>query len=149
MKLSTRGRYGMRAMLDLALHAEEGALLLKDVAHRQDVSVKYLEQLITPLRAAGLVRGVRGAHGGYTLARPPEEISVSQILMALEGSLAPVECLGETKNCQQKSYCATQELWCEIYAAIQSVLEKRTLKDLADRQRLLNRKVFEGLSYVI
>ena len=151
MKLSTRGRYGMRAMMDLAMNDGDGAVLLKDIASRQGISLKYLEQLVTPLRAAGLIRGVRGAHGGYSLARPAKEIRLSEILYALEGSPAPVDCAEERFPCDLKSCtgCATQEIWQEMFHAIDQILENRTLQGLANRQAHLMREHAEALSYSI
>jgi Rrf2 family protein len=130
----------MRAMVDLALRHGEGSVLLKDVAARQAVSLKYLEQLVTPLRAAGLVRGVRGARGGYMLAREPENITLSEIIVALEGPPAPVDCVGGKEDCPFRSHCVTHELWDEIYHAINKILQNRTLKEAATRQAELNSK---------
>ncbi len=151
MKLSTRGRYGMRAMMDLAMSYGNGAILLKDVAKRQNVSLKYLEQLVTPLRAAGLLRGVRGARGGYSLAKAPEEISLSEIVRALEGSPAPVECADNQEPCSNMLCCgcATHELWRDIYDAINNILDNKTLRDLADRQRDMIRDRTEAIIYHI
>lgn len=138
MKLSTRGRYGMRAMVDLALRHGEGSVLLKDVAQRQAVSLKYLEQLVTPLRAAGLLRGVRGARGGYMLAREPQDITLAEIITALEGPPTPVDCVLGKEDCPFQDHCVTHELWADIYRAVNQVLESRTLQDLAERQRAMN-----------
>ena len=148
MKLSTRGRYGMRAMMDLAMSYGNGAILLKDVAKRQNVSLKYLEQLVTPLRAAGLLRGVRGARGGYSLAKAPEEISLSEIVRALEGSPRAGGMRRQTRNrvaiCSGCG-CATHELWRDIYDAINNILDNKTLRDLADRQRDMIRDRTEAI----
>lgn len=149
MKLSTRGRYGMRAMMDLAMNFGNGAILLRDVARRQGISLKYLEQLVTPLRAAGLLRGVRGARGGYMLAKDPETITLSEILQALEGSLAPVSCIEENHPCVDMKSCATQELWNELHSAITHILENRSLKDLAERQMELMKTQENALIYHI
>ena len=149
MKLSTRGRYGLRAMVDLAQHDGEGEILLKDVAKRQGVSLKYLEQLITPLRAAGLVRGVRGARGGYRLARNPEDIHLVDILQALEGSLSLAECSDKPEECKRNRSCVTFELWNEIHTAVLSVLAGRNLASLARRQTELERQSAHSLVYEI
>ncbi len=143
----------MRAMMDLAMNHGSGAVLLKDIARRQGISLKYLEQLVTPLRAAGLLLGVRGARGGYMLQRPPEEIVLAEILQALEGSLAPVDCAADNETCNQEcnglGYCATQELWKQIHDAVNQVLAGRTLKDLSDRQRSIMRRRSEAMNYYI
>src|SRR5690242_1173163 len=109
MKLSTKGRYGVKAMLDLALHNSEGQVSLKSIAERQGLSENYLEQLFSALRKAGLVKSMRGAQGGYVLAMAAEEISVGAILRALEGSLAPVDCVsdGESSQCSRSNGCVT------------------------------------------
>ena len=100
MRLSTKGGYGTRAMLDLAFNSSEGPVLLRDIAKRQEVSEKYLEHSISVLRKAGLVRSIRGARGGYVLAKLPSEIRLSEIMEVLEGSMAPVECVDDPQVCQ-------------------------------------------------
>jgi len=136
-------------MVDLCMHYNEGSVQLKEIARRQKVSLKYLEQLVTPLRAAGLVRGVRGARGGYTLSRPPEDINLGEILQALEGSLAPVDCAADETICPAAGGCATHELWQELYVSVNKVLERRTLKDLATRQTELEREGRDAFTYQI
>lgn len=135
MKLSTRGRYGMRALLDLALHQGEGLILLKDIARRQEVSLPYLEHLITPLIAAGLVKSTRGARGGVLLLRPPSEIKLSEVVQLLEGSIAPTDCVNNPDTCHRSDFCATRDIWIEMKNAMSQVLDGMTLQDLADRQR--------------
>jgi len=135
MKLSTRGRYGTRAMLELAIRYGAGQVLLKDVASRQDIPVSYLENLMGALRAAGLVATVRGMHGGYYLAKPPSEIRLSQIIAALEGSVAPVECVDDPKRCRRSESCVARDVWSEVKQAIEGVLESITLEDLVRRHR--------------
>jgi Rrf2 family cysteine metabolism transcriptional repressor len=134
MKLSTRARYGTRALLDIALHGKNGPVLLKDVARRQEISTMYLEHLITPLIAAGIVRSTRGARGGVWLAKPPEEIKLSEIIKLLEGSIGPVECVDNPKYCSRSVSCVTRDVWTELKDAMTKVLESTTLKDLVDRQ---------------
>lgn len=134
MKLSTRGRYATRALLELALH-EEGAATLKDIARRQQISVRYLEHLITPLIAAGIVRTTRGPRGGISLARPPHEVRLSEIILILEGSVAPVECVDNPKLCSRSESCATRDVWCELKRVVNGVLESVTLQDLVECQR--------------
>ena len=135
MKLSTRGRYGTRAMLELALRYGEGPVLLKDVASRQDIPVSYLENLMGALRAAGLVATVRGMHGGYYLAKPLSDIRLSQIIAALEGSTAPVECVDDPKRCHRAESCVARDIWSEVKQAIEGVLESTTLEELVRRHR--------------
>jgi len=135
MKLSTRGRYGTRAVLELALRYGEGPVLLKDVASRQDIPLSYLENLMGALRAAGLVATVRGMHGGYYLAKPPSEIRLSQIVTALEGSIAPVECVDDHKHCSRAELCVTRDVWSEVKQAIEGVLESITVEELVRRHR--------------
>ena len=135
MKLSTKGRYGARLMLDLALHYGQGAVLLKDVAQRQEISEKYLGHLIPPLKAAGLINSSRGAHGGYILAKPPQKITLDEVLRAVEGSLALVECVNAPKVCHRVSFCVTRDIWEEMGEKMIEVLESNTLQDMVDRQR--------------
>jgi Rrf2 family protein len=135
MKLSTKGRYGTRALLDLALHRAEGPVLLKDIAERQQISLWYLEHLIAPLIAAGIVRSSRGAKGGVWLAQPPEQIKLSTVIQLLEGSVAPVECVNDPAICSRSELCVTRDLWTTIKRAINGVLESTTLQDLVERQK--------------
>jgi len=139
MKISTQGRYGLRALVDLAEHeTSEGAIPLREISKRQDISERYLEQLFAKLRKAGIVRSVRGAHGGYKLNHLPEEITVGSILKTLEGTLAPVECTDETsEDCDRKEYCVTQEVWEEIRKSVEDVIESITLEDLKERSKEL------------
>ena len=133
MKISTKGRYALRLMLDLAIHSEGSAVPLRDVAQRQEISDKYLEQIVTQLSRAGLVRSVRGAGGGYLLARTPEGYTVGEILRVLEGSLAPVSCADGVGCCERADRCVTVEVWREIQAAVDGVVDHLTLADLVRR----------------
>ena len=135
MKLSTKGRYGVRALLDLALHQGEGLILLKDIARRQEVSLPYLEHLITPLIAAGLVKSTRGARGGVVLFKPPSEIKLSEVVELLEGSIAPVECVNDPKVCHRSAFCVARDVWSEMKDAMSQVLDSTTIQDLVERQR--------------
>lgn len=135
MKLSTKGRYGTRAMLDVALHADWGLVHLKDVAERQEVSKKYLEHLVARLEADGLLRTVRGAGGGVALARPPSEVTILDILCTLEGSLAPVECVERPQVCPRSTNCGARDLWAELGGIMTGFLGSVTLEDLCERQR--------------
>jgi Rrf2 family cysteine metabolism transcriptional repressor len=135
MKLSTRTRYGTRALLELALHGGKGPVFLKDIAKEQQISLAYLEHLVTPLIAGGIIRSVKGPKGGISLARKPEDIKLSEITRLLEGSLAPVECIEHPDICERADSCVTREIWGEMKAAMDGVLESVNLKDLADRQK--------------
>jgi Rrf2 family protein len=130
MRLSTRGRYGARFMLDLALHEGQGPVLLKDLAERQGLSVKYLEQLVGPLRKAGLVKSKRGVRGGFQLSRAPEEIRMLEVVEAVEGSLSLVECVAHPKGCPRSADCATKEVWGKAADAIREVLAGISLADM-------------------
>jgi len=134
MRLSTKGRYGARAMLDLALNSGEGPILLRDIAKRQEVSEKYLEHSITTLRKAGLVRSIRGARGGYVLAKSPSQIRLSEIMEVLECSMAPVECVDDPQVCQRAHLCVTRDIWAEMKEAIDNILESITLQDMVEEQ---------------
>ncbi|MGN0481870.1 MAG: RrF2 family transcriptional regulator [Lachnospiraceae bacterium] len=135
MKISTRGRYALRLMLELAMHSEGELVSVKDVAARQEISEKYMEQIISPLKKAGYVKSVRGAQGGYCLARQPQEYTVGMILRLIEGSMAPVDCLDDPVNqCQRAGRCVTLRLWTMLDDAIKGVIDKVTLQDLVDWQ---------------
>ena len=135
MKLSTRGRYGTRALLDLALHRGEEPISLKDIAKRQQISLSYLDHLITPLIAGGIVRSTKGPKGGVSLAKNPGDIRLSQVINLLERSMAPVECVDNPKVCSRSSFCVTRDIWSEIKKATNGVLESVTLQDLVERQK--------------
>lgn len=130
MRLSTRGRYGARFMLDLAIHGGQGPVLLKDLAERQGLSVKYLEQLVGPLRKAGLVKSKRGVRGGFQLAKAPEEIRMLEVVEAVEGALTLVECVAHPKGCPRSPKCATKEVWSKAANAIREVLAGISLADM-------------------
>ncbi len=135
MKLTTRGQYGTRALLELALHYGEGMVPLKDIAQRQQISLHYLEHLITPLVTAGIVLSIRGPRGGVSLARSPQEIKLSEVIGLLEGSIAPVACVSDPKYCSRSDFCVTRDIWGELKKAMDGVLESTTLQDLVERHR--------------
>jgi len=135
MKLSTKGRYGLRALLDLALHQGEGLVLLKDIARRQEFSLPYLEHLIAPLIAAGVVKSTRGARGGVSLLKPPSEIKLSEVVQLLEGSITPVDCVNNPALCHRSTFCVTRDIWIEMKEAMSQVLDSTTLQDLVERQK--------------
>jgi Rrf2 family protein len=136
MKLSTKGRYGMRAMLDIAQHYQEGLVLVKDVARRQAISERYLEHLFISLKTAGLVKSVRGAHGGFTLTMAPDKIKLIDILSVTEGPLELLECITDGNACARSLHCATRDIWLELQSAMCEVLGTRTLQDLVERQQV-------------
>ena len=138
MRISTKGRYALRLMLDLAL-AENQVVRLKDVAARQGISLKYLEQIISVLQKCGYVKSMRGPGGGYMLAQKPEQYTVGMILRQIEGSLAPVACLdGEENDCVRQESCVTLRLWKMLYEAINDVVDQVTLADLVGWEREIN-----------
>ncbi|MBQ9869709.1 MAG: RrF2 family transcriptional regulator [Ruminococcus sp.] len=133
MLISTKGRYALRLMLDLALCEQGKYVALKDVAQRQGISVKYLEQIISVLSRAGFVRSVRGSGGGYMLTNEPKDYTVGMILRLTEGSLAPVQCLEvEHNDCPRADSCVTLGVWEKLYSAINSVVDTITLQDLVN-----------------
>lgn len=133
MKISTKGRYGLRIMTDIAIHEKEGCVSVKDIATRENLSEKYLEQIITPLSKAGLVKSVRGAKGGYLLSKSAKETSVEEILLATEGSLAPVACAEDSECCENYCDCVTSFIWTKVYDAIIGVVRNISLEELAER----------------
>ena len=136
MKISTKGRYALCLMLDLALYVTGEPVSIKDVSRRQDISEKYLEQIISILNKAGCVRSVRGPQGGYLLKYKPEEYTVGMILRLTEGDLAPVSCVGdEGMECERKADCVTIRVWEKLNDAINDVVDHITLADLMEWQR--------------
>ncbi|MFA5320493.1 MAG: Rrf2 family transcriptional regulator [Candidatus Omnitrophota bacterium] len=135
MNLSTKGRYGVRFMLDLALNSQDQPVFLKDIAQRQEISEKYLWHLVDLLKNAGLVNSLRGAHGGYVLAKPAEEISLRDIVTVLEGDLCLVGCVNNPAVCDRAGLCVMRDIWKETNDVIYSTLESFSLKDIVERQR--------------
>jgi Rrf2 family protein len=135
MKLSTRGRYGVRLMFDLALHYGDGPIFLKDIAERQAVSAKYLWQLINPLKTTKLITSMRGAHGGYILGKAPENISLKEILDVLEGSLCMVDCVDTPSICERAPSCVARDIWGEVSQGMRQTLENITLAEMVKRQK--------------
>lgn len=146
MKISTKGRYAVRVMLDLALNNTGECIKVKDIASRQGISEKYLEQIIAVLNRAGYVNSVRGAQGGYRIAKDPSEYTVGMILRLTEGSMAPVACLDEgAPDCDRCDTCETLEVWKDLYAAINNVIDNVTIADLVEKSR----QRVENLDYSI
>ncbi len=140
MKLSTRSRYGTRLMLDMAQHYREGPIHLGDIAKRQNVSVKYLEQIIIPLKKAHYIESVRGSKGGHILTRPPEEITVKEIVAVLEEGTTLLECVADPTVCDRADICPTRLLWKETSEAMFGRLEAVTLADLVEKAKAMEGK---------
>lgn len=132
MKLSTKGRYGVKAMFELALHHGEEPISIKTIAENQSISEYYLEQLFASLRKAGLIKSIRGAQGGYVLSRPPAEITAGDILNVLEGPVEISECImgDENISCTKANYCATRLLWLKISNSVNDIINSTTLQDM-------------------
>lgn len=140
MKLSTKGRYGLKAMFQLAISQGNGPVPLKQIAEKQNLSESYLEQLFSTLRKDGLLNSVRGSQGGYLLSRPPEEITVGNILRSLEGELSPSDCIIEGLNeCERETICVTKNVWVKIKDSIDEVVDSITLKDMIEDNNKLNK----------
>lgn len=136
MKVSTKGRYGLRAVVDLAANTDGEAVSLKNIANRQGLSESYLEQIFAPLRKAGYIKSVRGSQGGYALEKPPEQITVGEILRTLEGDLLPTDCSAVNPQiaCGQGGGCATKIVWQKIANAVNNVVDSITIADLLSEQ---------------
>lgn len=133
MKISTKGRYGIQLMIDLAIHYNQSLVPLKDIAARQGISEKYLEQIVTPLNKAGFVRSVRGSQGGYMLASEPSNTTIGMLLRVLEGPLYPVACAAtDNPNCDRASTCVTTGIWRKMKEAVENVVDNITLADLIE-----------------
>ncbi|MEW5914627.1 MAG: Rrf2 family transcriptional regulator [Thermodesulfobacteriota bacterium] len=136
MKLSTRGRYGVRAMLELAMNSGKGPMPLRDLAARQEISAKYLEQLLIPLKGAGLVKSVRGARGGYLLSTDPVNITLYDIVRSLEGPLAPVECVQDAQYCDRVGGCTVHLVWGDMGQLLVDFLNSISLAEMVRRQKV-------------
>jgi Rrf2 family protein len=137
MKISTKGDYATRALQDLALHYEEGPVPVEAIAGRQNLPVRYLEQLLLTLKRAGLLMSKRGVNGGYYLAKPPREITLGQIVRAVDGPTVPIFCVADAPReyCQQESVCALRDVWLEVRDAVSAIVDHVTLADLCERVR--------------
>ena len=135
MRISTRSRYGVRLMTDLAMSYGQGQIFLKEIARQEDISEKYLSLIIIPLRSAGLVQSTRGAHGGYMLARPPAEITLREIVGILEGDMCLVDCVKNPSSCPRAETCASRDIWSAVSEQIGRTLGSVTLEDLVRRNR--------------
>ncbi len=135
MKLSTRFRYGLRLLVDLAKNYQKGPVLLKNIAECEKISKKYLEQIVILLRTAGIINATRGAKGGYYLTRAPEKIRITEVYRILEGSFAPVECLDSPKSCTLVRTCPTRKIWSNLSKQIEKTFEGQTLADLVKKSK--------------
>jgi Rrf2 family cysteine metabolism transcriptional repressor len=135
VKISTKIRYGTRAMLELAFHYGEGPIELKEIAKKENISLKYLEQVIIPFRSAGLVKSVRGSKGGYSLAKPPSQIFLNDLVEILEGPVNLAECLRDPKACQKSASCVTRDIWKEVSEGIDRIFHSITLEEMVNRKR--------------
>jgi Rrf2 family protein len=135
MRISTKIRYGARAMLELAYRYGEGPVDLKEISKKEDISLKYLEQVIIPLRTAGLVKSIRGSKGGYSLAKPPSEICLNDVVKILDGEIQLLECLRDPKECRKSDLCVTREIWKEASDAIHRIFSSVTFEEMVRRKR--------------
>lgn len=135
MKVSTKGDYGVRALIELSMHYGEGPLQSAEIAARQRIPEPYLDQLLTTLRRAGFIRSVRGPQGGHALVRDPQDLTLREVIEALEGSLAPIDCLDESSACSRSGGCAQRSVWEEVRQATVQILERTSIADLAARER--------------
>jgi len=135
VRLSTKGRYGTRAMLDLAIHYGGEPVLLKDIAKRQEISERYLENIMVRLVSSGLARSARGQKGGFSLAKPPKEIRLSEVVQVLEGPIAPVECVDNPRLCNRSPDCVTIEIWGRLKKVMLDLLDSITLQDMVEMAR--------------
>jgi len=135
MRMSTKGRYGLRVMMELAGNYGNGPMLVDVIAKNQGISSKYIHLLAASLRSAGLVRAVRGPSGGYELAKSPSSITAHDVVTALEGRSAPAECVVDASSCRRAGHCAARDVWCDVASAVDGVLSGLTLAELSARQR--------------
>lgn len=139
MRVSTKGDYGVRALIELAHHYGQGPVQSAEIASRQEVPEPYLDQLLTTLKRAGFIRSVRGPQGGHALIRDPGEVRLSEVMVALEGSLAPIPCVEDTKGCTKSRGCVQRDVWEQVRDATREILDKVTIADLAQREREYSR----------
>ena len=148
MKISTKGDYATRALQDLAIRYEEGHIPIEAIAERQALPARYLEQLLLTLKRAGFLASKRGVNGGYYLAKPPREITLGQILRAVDGPIVPIFCVAESprEHCSQESFCALRDVWAEVRDAVSAIVEHTTLQDICEQ---IQAKTKERITYQI
>lgn len=147
MKISTKGRYGLRVLLDIATHQDHGPVILRDIAKRQDISEKYLWQVINPMKGAGLVTAARGSKGGYTLSKGVDEITLLDMVTALEGPVCVVDCVGDPAACERSSSCVARDVWKRVEDSLRVMMAGISLKELVQNQK--EQEARGALSYVI
>ncbi len=147
MKISTKGRYGLRVLLDIATHQDKGPVILRDISGRQNISEKYLWQVINPLKASGLVNSMRGAKGGYVLAKDPDDITLLEVVSILEGPICVVDCLADQGKCERSGACVTRAIWAKIDSGIKESMGRITLRELVEKQK--EAESGSALSYMI
>ena len=135
MRVSTKGDYGVRALIELSHHFGQGPLQSAEIAARQSIPEPYLDQLLTTLRRAGFIRSVRGPQGGHALIREPENLKLSEVIAVLEGSLSPIACVDEPDGCSKRGFCPQREVWEAVRDATRRILDDVSIGDLADRER--------------
>jgi len=149
MEISTQGRYGVRALIDLAVNADSNAVSLREISERQNISERYLEQIFAELKKAGLIRSIRGAHGGYLLNQPPEEISLADILAVLEGKIVPEINIDNEQGEEVVFQTVVQEIWLKLEDGLQELMKSITLADLKVRIEEVRKEKGEGYMYYI
>lgn len=149
MRLSTRSRYGLRLMLALAENNSKGPIYLKDIANSEEISEKYLSQLVIPLKTNGLITTFRGVHGGYLLNKPASEISLRSIIELLEGDLCLVDCINNPDICFKTNACATRGVWNQMSAILIDFLDKYTLEELATQSKIMKNTLLSEATYYI
>jgi Rrf2 family protein len=149
MKISTKGDYATRALQDLALHYDRGPIQIEDIARRQHLPVRYLEQILLSLKRAGFLQSKRGVSGGYYLAKHPREITIGAIIRAMEGPIVPIYCVGGGKReiCIEEPHCCLRDIWSEVRDAVEGILDRTTLEDLCTQIRIKRER--QGLTYQI
>ncbi len=140
MKLSTRGRYGTRLMVELAKHYGKGPINMSTISENQNIPIKYLEQIIIPLKRANLIKSVRGPKGGHMLAKSPEKISVWEILTFVEGKLSLIDCVIDDSACESSAECPIRPVWGKAYASMKKIFEKTSLKSVIDTSKKSSKK---------
>jgi Rrf2 family transcriptional regulator, cysteine metabolism repressor len=138
MKIPARGRYGVRALVDIAMNEHGGPVLIRDIAERQQISLLYLQQVLNPLIAGGLVKSTRGPGGGVALSKAASDITMTNVLQLLIGPVVPVECVNDPKCCSRSKDCATRDTWVQLEKSMNGVLDATTIQNLVDRQRVKN-----------
>lgn len=143
MKISTKGRYGLRILMDLAIHESEKPRLIRDIAKSQQISEKYISRLVIALRKAGMIRSVRGVNGGFHIAMKPEKITLLDVIEVMEGPISIVDCVRTPKRCAMHENCAPREIWCQLNEDIRALMRRTTLADILDSYKKQN--AMEGI----